>query len=114
QSHRGAPVRYASERPQYPPGYLPDGGAILSDLKEQIPSTHSPVNDIVIGMDGRIWVSLRPDHGGTPWLVLDPDGEPEMRVTLPANTRLMVADDRCVWGLEVDELGVESIVRYCR
>jgi hypothetical protein len=86
--------------------------AILSDLKDRIPSMYSPVEDILVGMDGRVWVSLRPDGDGNSWLVLRPDGEPSMRVTLPASTRLMVADDQNIWGLEADELGVESVVRY--
>ena len=86
--------------------------AILTDLGDHIPATYSPVDDILLGRDGRIWVSLRPDADGNSWLVLGPDGEPSMRVTVPANTRLEVADDRYVWGLEVDELGVESVVRY--
>ena len=86
--------------------------AILTDLGDRIPKTYSPVDDILLGRDGRIWVSLRPDADGNSWLVLGPDGEPSMRVTVPANTRLEVADDRYVWGLEVDELGVESVVRY--
>jgi hypothetical protein len=86
--------------------------AILTDLKDRIPSMYSPVDDILLGMDGRVWVCLRPDGDGNSWLVLRPDGEPAMRVTLPANTRLMVADDHYIWGLEVDELGVESVVRY--
>jgi hypothetical protein len=86
--------------------------AILNDLKDRIPSMYSPVDDILLGFDARVWVSLRPGREGNSWLVLQPDGEPSMRVTLPANTRVMVAGDRYVWGLETDELGVESVVRY--
>lgn len=86
--------------------------AILADLRDRIPSTYSPVHDILLGMDGRAWISLRTDTDGNSWLVLRPDGEPAMRVTLPSNTRLMAADDQHIWGVEVDELGVESLVRY--
>ena len=86
--------------------------AILTDLKDRIPAIYSPVRDVLLGMDGRVWIGLRPDGDTNSWLVLGSEGEPGMRVTLPRNTRLMVANDQYMWGLEVDELGVESVVRY--
>jgi hypothetical protein len=86
--------------------------AILRNLRGQMPLMYSPVSDILIGMDGRIWVSLRPTTEGNRWLILEPGGEPDGRVVLPRNVTLRVADDRYLWGLETDELGVESVVRY--
>lgn len=71
-----------------------------------------PLRGLLLGRDGSVWLeehSLTPGHH---WLILDATGEPVGRVSVPANFRLMTAELGTLWGLEADEDGLESIVRY--
>ena len=86
---------------------------VLDVMPKPEPEKHfAPIRRVLLGRDGSAWLeehSLIPGHH---WLVLDPDGEPGGRVTVPANFRLMAAEVGTIWGLEEDEDGLESIVRY--
>lgn len=71
-----------------------------------------PVLRIHLGRDGSVWLEEHALDPGHHWLILDQAGEPVGRVVVPGNFRLMVADLGTIWGLEADEDGLESIVRY--
>ncbi|MEX1257154.1 MAG: hypothetical protein WEG36_06005 [Gemmatimonadota bacterium] len=78
-----------------------------------VPPMYPPVEDLVVGTDGSIWIRLRPrDEGTSRYLVLRPDGAPHGEATLPGDVRLMTASIREAWGVIVDELDVESVVKY--
>ena len=82
------------------------------EMRDRVPPVYPPVEAILIGSDHRVWVGLRPVADDREWLVLDSAGEPTERVMLPADLVPKVADDQYVWGLESDDMDVESIVRY--
>ena len=44
--------------------------------------------------------------------VLDAEGVPLARVLVPADLMVAVVDGETVWGIEMDELDVQYIVRY--
>ena len=44
--------------------------------------------------------------------VLDAQGAPLARALFPADLRVAVIDGDTVWGIEMDELDVQYIVRY--
>lgn len=77
------------------------------------PGTYPPVDELVAGRDGTVWLSLRPDRGAVrEWLVLDGDGAPLGKVELPTGVRVMMAERSALWGTVRDEYGVDYIVRY--
>lgn len=77
------------------------------------PPYHTPVERVLPGRDGTVWLSLHPPTPGEPeWLVLDDAGEPLAKVDAPDEMNVMAADRSALWGTEQDALGVEYIVRY--
>ena len=44
--------------------------------------------------------------------VLDAEGVPLARALTPVEIGMFVVDGDTVWGIEMDELGVQYIVRY--
>lgn len=85
--------------------------AVEREAQERMSPVYAPVHTLLIGSDHRIWLGLRATEEGTPWLVLDPDGEPVGRVLLPSNQAIRAADAKHLWVTERDELGVESVIR---
>ncbi len=71
-----------------------------------------PVVGMVGGRDNTLWIRMRDTEQGRPYRILDPSGEPVGTLTLPLNSRIAVADLRQIWVIEIDELDVESVVRY--
>jgi hypothetical protein len=78
-----------------------------------IPAFYPPVNALVAGRDGTIWMALNPrPASGTEWLVVDPNGDPIGKVILPTEMEPMAAERSMVWGTERGEFDIEYIVRY--
>jgi hypothetical protein len=77
------------------------------------PPLRAGVTQLRVAKDGGIWLGGVPDgSGGTEWLVLDRDGRPLGRVTLPSKVNPLVIDPPFLWGSETDELEVPYVVRY--
>jgi len=77
------------------------------------PAFRPGVTEMVVGMDGGLWLRGQPDGGGqVEWYVLDPLGNPAKRVTLPSGVTVLAADQETAWGMEQDELDVPYVVRY--
>ncbi len=83
-----------------------------SKLRPVAPEIYAEAQRLVVGRDGRVWIGMRARPEGRRWRVLSPTGEPEADVMLSANVTLWAADRTHVWGVERDELDVESVVRY--
>lgn len=86
--------------------------AFNGDAKSRIPPVYPPVKEVLVGMDHVVWVGLRHTDEGKRWLILSSAGEVMGKVTVPPNVTLRVADAAHAWGLERDELGIETVVRY--
>jgi len=76
------------------------------------PSVYPPIEGIVVGHSGRVWVREILMGGRHPYLVVDANGDPLGTVELDANQWLGVADGDHIWVVEEDENGVESVLRY--
>lgn len=77
-----------------------------------IPDHVPAVDQVWIGDDGSIWLALADrDPEETRWLVLREDGEVHGAVTLPHKLRLRWATLDEAWGVDLDELDVQYIVK---
>lgn len=97
--------RFLTRNPGLPP-------QVLEEVLAEAEAEHPPLRGLLLGSDGSAWLeehSLEPGHH---WLILDAAGVSVGRVSVPANFRLMTAEMGTMWGLEADEDGLESIVRY--
>ncbi|MDX2262259.1 MAG: hypothetical protein SFU84_11240 [Gemmatimonadales bacterium] len=77
-----------------------------------LPRAFDPFRQILVGDDGTVWLRERNQAGHAVWLYLDQTGTPSGRAILPLRARLMVASRGQLWGLQEDQEGVESIVRW--
>ena len=79
----------------------------------RIPRYQAPVTRVALAGDGTVW--LRREELGrarVEWMALDRDGHAAGVVQLPAGFLLRDARPGEVWGVELDELDVPSVVRY--
>ena len=86
--------------------------AYQTEVKNRVPHIYPPVEEVVFGSDGRVWIGLYGGPEGEPWMILDGGGVPVGQVMLPPGVRLRVAGSDHIWGVERDEFDVESIVGF--
>lgn len=75
---------------------------------------HLPaVGSLLLGRDGSVWLRrFDAVDGQAEWWVLDPKGRPTRRVVAPSRLRILWTGADHVWGVVIDRLGVNYIVRY--
>jgi len=89
--------------------------AVAAEIKDQVvwPAYQPPVTKVLCGSDGSVW--LRRELVGAPsarWDILDEDLAPIGWVKLPLGFDVkVVARDR-VYGVELDDFDVPSVVRF--
>ena len=76
-----------------------------------LPEHYPPVRDLVIGLDGTLWLERFGDGRRGEWLVLDARGEPLFQVQLPPMFEIQQATVTDIWGTDRDELDVSYLVR---
>jgi hypothetical protein len=82
------------------------------EKRARAPRYYPPIVGLVIAMDGSLWVKLRHDARGTPYLILTPRGDVVGVARLPHNTRIAAANEKHAWAIERDSLDVESLRLY--
>jgi hypothetical protein len=87
---------------------------LASAFRKQVvvPVAFPPVEGLVAGSDGSLWIRLRDTSQGRPYLVLDGRGRQVGVGLLAANTVVMAANAQTAWAVEFDQYDVPSIVRY--
>jgi hypothetical protein len=87
---------------------------IESDIRRNVtaPPFRPPVDDLVVGRDGTIWLRRAPAAAAAEWLVLGPAGGELGVVRLPAGLRVFGADRQRVWGVVRDALDVPFVHVY--
>lgn len=78
----------------------------------RVPPVYPPLEDLVVGRDGTVWIGLHERGAGARYAVIESTGEPVGRLVLPSGSRVGVAERSSVWVIERDSLDVESVVRY--
>lgn len=93
------------------PGGLPQQAMAAVD-RIKVPATHAPVHAVIAGPDGTVWLGLERGEPAYTWLGLLPNGSTLGELTLPRNVRVVNATATQLWGIETDDDGVPSVVRY--
>jgi hypothetical protein len=83
-----------------------------SAARDRIPPVYAPVENMTIGLDSTLWVSLRPSGTRAVTVVLGQNGDRIGQFLLPPRSRIQQASLQHVWVTETDEFGLASIVRY--
>jgi hypothetical protein len=79
---------------------------------EHVPPVYPPVRDLLVGVDGSLWLVGRVVGGARVYRVFDPRGEEVGRLRLPRNVWIPAATLDHLWTVELEALGVGSIARY--
>ena len=93
-----------------------DEGKIRNEMYR--PAYLPAVRGVMRAADGTIWlrrydpVESEDGEAMIEWWVLDAEGAPLARALTPAGVRVAVIDGDTIWGIELDELHVQYIVRY--
>lgn len=91
------------------------GARWVRDALGKPPEFHAPVETVIGTSDGGIWLQREAGSsapGWQEWLRLDPSGNPQEWVRLPAELRVLDVRGDVVWGWVQDELEVPYVVRY--
>ncbi|MEP6835769.1 MAG: hypothetical protein ABJB74_20445 [Gemmatimonas sp.] len=70
-----------------------------------------PVLKVLVANDGTTWLQMHSTNERKRWTVVSPTGVVTMTVEVPKNVRLWRID-RGIWGTELDNDDVPSVVRY--
>jgi hypothetical protein len=92
---------------------VPEGRAEAA-FRESVsmPEFFPPVSDFRTGTDGRLWIrEAKPDTMEVQWLVMDSLGHELGRLHAPDGFRLLLPAGSDVYGVQKNELDVETVVR---
>lgn len=78
----------------------------------QIPETYPPFARLIVGRDESTWIESYGPGAQRFWYVLDNRGAITGRATAPGNVQLMVVSRTAAWGIETDDDGLQSVVRF--
>jgi hypothetical protein len=78
-----------------------------------VPDFFTPISDVRAGVAGSIWLKRQTkDTDNVWWWVLNERGDLVARVHPPQGLRIRHVDAESVWGIELDSLGVNYLVKY--
>lgn len=80
-----------------------------------VPDHRPAFDDLVLSLDGSLWARrwvFGAGPGPRTWDVFNPEGVYVGHVTTPAEFALEAADNKALWGVWTDELGVDYVHRY--
>jgi hypothetical protein len=79
-----------------------------------VPREIAPLDDLNVATDGTIWVrrGTSPVDQNAAWLQVDQAGLPARAVSLPSEVRVKVITGDAIYGIILDELGVQYVARF--
>lgn len=82
-------------------------------VNRYVPDFLTPISEVRAGVDGSIWLKRQTeDPDDVWWWVLNRRGDLVARVHPPQGLRIRYVDAETVWGIELDSLGVNYLVKY--
>jgi hypothetical protein len=76
-----------------------------------LPESYPPFGEVILGVDGSIWVSRGRDRSAETWLHIGTNGDLAGTVTIPSGIRVLHVAPPHMFGVRQNELGVPSVVR---
>src|SRR5690606_28928052 len=72
---------------------------LIDDLRGAVAeiTIYPPLQEMIIGRDGTVWIALANREGSRPYLVLAADGEPLGTIELSARSRIAEAEEGRIW-----------------
>lgn len=91
----------------------PVRGSVESLVREglHLPEHHPPVDRMVVGADGGVWLRRGGEGEVREWLVLGPEGTPRYTFLLPEGVTVRAALQDSAWATGLGEYDVPYIVR---
>jgi hypothetical protein len=86
-------------------------GSVLK-RKAHVPRLYPPFVSLVVAADHSVWLQQRPGVDRQDYTVVLPDGNNTRIVRLPAGSVIGVVQNDCVWALQANNDGVQSLVRF--
>jgi hypothetical protein len=88
-------------------------GEVERLISRYSPDFFTPISDVLAGADGSIWLRRQTEDADSVWWwVLNERGDLVARLHLPEGIRIRYVDAETVWGIELDSLGVNYLVKY--
>jgi hypothetical protein len=96
-----------------PAAPTPARAAELARASLYLPAFHPPVSELLVGRDGSTWLRREQVSADqSEWLVLSPQGASVGTMSTPRRLGILAAEERQIWGMELDELDVPYLVRF--
>lgn len=89
-----------------------DQAAIAELRRTRIPPFYAPLRNLMFDSDLSTWIELRFRGDQLPYFVVDANGEPVGTPEIHIRSRVVAASLTEVWLVEIDDVGVESLIRY--
>jgi hypothetical protein len=77
-----------------------------------LPAFFPPIDNLMVGRDGTIWLELHAVGAEHDWLELDPHGKPIGELRLPDNVTVQAGQRDRIWALQADDSGAQGIASY--
>ncbi len=78
----------------------------------RMPERHPAWRDVVVGTDGTIWLERGSPDAQREWHLFDRELRPLGSVKIPLNVAIRAGHRSALWGVRVEEDGLESLIRY--
>jgi hypothetical protein len=81
-------------------------------VNRYVPDFFTPIREVRAGVDGSIWLRRQTEDTDEAWWVLNRRGDLVAQLHPPQGLRIRYVDAETVWGIELDSLGVNYLVKY--
>src|SRR5687768_16010770 len=85
---------------------------IREEARSRMPSWSAPLETVLLGLDGTVWIGFRPDRERRRYLILSDRGEPTGELSVARAMRVRQATASLIWVTETDSDGLSDVVRY--
>jgi len=85
----------------------------LKRSKTPVPKYVPVISNFTVDSNGRFWVGVNTeDEDNRLWMIFDKQGEKIGEIKLPSSINLEIVAKNYAYGVQMDELGLMSVIRY--